>query len=178
MMVFEYAKYGNLRDYLKTNFSGLKWSYKLDFLEHIANNLSTIHDQQFVHENLHGGNILKFNHDYAKITDFGLAQLYNSESSNSSNIRGVLPYIAPEVLVGKPFTFASDIYSLGIIMVEMSTGKPTYRSVPHDEKLALAICNGLRPRVAKGTPQFYIDLANRCLDTNPEKRPSLKNYGI
>src|SRR3954467_7205251 len=57
-------------------------------------------------------------------------------------------------------------------MVEMSTGKPPYGSVPHDEKLALAICNGLRPRVAKGTPQCYIDLVNQCLDANPDKRPS------
>ena len=57
-------------------------------------------------------------------------------------------------------------------MVELSTGKPPYGNVPHDEKLALAICNGLRPRVAKGTPQCYIDLVNQCLDANPEKRPS------
>src|SRR5947208_9205453 len=71
-----------------------------------------------------------------------------------------------------PIHFASDVYSFGIIMVEMSTGKPPYGSVPHDEKLALAICNGLRPRVAKGTPQCYVDLVNQCLDADPEKRPS------
>ena len=71
-----------------------------------------------------------------------------------------------------PIHFASDVYSFGIIMVEMSTGKPPYGSVPHDEKLALAICNGLRPRVAKGTPQCYIDVVNQCLDANPENRPS------
>src|ERR1043165_8901155 len=59
-------------------------------------------------------------------------------------------------------------------MVEISTGKPPYGNVPHDENLALAICNGLRPRVAKGTPRCYIDLTNRCLDANPEKRPSAK----
>ena len=71
-----------------------------------------------------------------------------------------------------PTLFASDIYSFGIIMVEVSTGKPPYGSVPHDERLALAICNGLRPRVAKGTPQCYVDLVNQCLDADPEKRPS------
>ena len=59
-------------------------------------------------------------------------------------------------------------------MTEVSTGKPPYGSVPHDEKLALAICNGLRPRVSKGTPQCYIDVVNQCLDANPEKRPSVK----
>src|SRR5436190_13640416 len=118
--------------------------------------------------------LLQFKRHKAKITDLGLAQLINnSKSSNSSSVCGVLPYIAPEVLDGRPYTFASDVYSFGIIMVEVSTGKPPYGNVPHDEKLALAICNGLRPRVTKGTPQCYVDLVNQCLDVNPEKRPSV-----
>src|SRR6266542_550535 len=91
-----------------------------------------------------------------------------------TNACGVLPYMAPEILDKKPYTFASDIYSFGIIMIEISTGKPPYGNVPHDENLALAICNGLRPRVAKGTPKCYIDLVNQCLDANPENRPSAK----
>lgn len=61
-------------------------------------------------------------------------------------------------------------------MIEMTTRKPPYSNVPHDEKLALAICNGLRPRVAKGTPKVYINLANQCLDANPEKRPKILSY--
>ena len=88
--------------------------------------------------------VLKFNNEYGntKITDLGLAQsINNSKTSNSSNVCGVLPYIAPEVLDGKPYTFASDVYSFGIIMVEVSTGKPSYGSVPHDEKLALQFFN-------------------------------------
>jgi serine/threonine protein kinase len=75
-------------------------------------------------------------------------------------------------LDGKLYTFASDIYSFGIIMVEVSTGRPPFLNIPHDERLALAICNGLRPRVAKGTPQCYIDSVNQCLVANPIKRPS------
>ena len=174
-MVLEYAENGNLRKYLENNFN-LTWKKKLQILENIADNLGTIHDQKYVHKDLHSGNILQcntINGGLSKITDLGLAQfINNSKSSNSSSVCGVLPYIAPEVLDGKPYTFASDVYSFGIIMIEISTGKPPYGSVPHDEKLALAICNGLRPRVAKGTPQCYIDLVNRCLDANPEKRPS------
>src|SRR5436190_1325353 len=117
--------------------------------------------------------LLQFKRHRTKITDLGLAQLINnSKSSNSSSVCGVLPYIAPEVLDGRPYTFASDIYSFGIIMVEVSTGEPPYGSVPHNVRLALAICNGLRPRVAKDAPQCYVDLANQCLDANPEARPS------
>src|SRR5436305_3997754 len=179
MMVLEYAENDNLRKYLKSNFFNLTWNKKLQVLKNIALNLHTIHSKEYVHKDLHSGNILQFASN-TKITDLGLAQLINnSKSSNCSSVCGVLPYIAPEVLDGRPYTFASDIYSFGIIMVEVSIGKPPYGSVPHDEKLALAICNGLRPRVSKGTPQCYIDVVNQCLDANPEKRPSVsKLLGI
>ncbi|RIA94178.1 hypothetical protein C1645_760772 [Glomus cerebriforme] len=60
-------------------------------------------------------------------------------------------------------------------MTEFTTGKPPYGTIPHDGDLALAICNGLRPRVAKGTPKRYIDLVNKCLDANPQDRPSSKD---
>ena len=150
MMVLEYAENDNLRKYLKNKFLNLTWNEKLLFLKNIANNLDTIHSRNYIHKDLHSGNILQFGYNITKITDLGLAQLINtSTSSNSSSVCGVLPYIAPEVLDGKQYTFASDVYSFGIIMVEVLTGKPPYESVPHHERLALAICNGLRPRVAK-----------------------------
>ena len=80
-----------------------------------------------IHKDLHSGNILQFYYQGwcdTRISDLGLAQLIHN--SNSSKICGALPYIAPEILNGKPYTFASDIYSFGIIMVEVSTGKPPY----------------------------------------------------
>ena len=143
-MVLEYAENDNLRKYLKSNFFNLTWKDKLRFLYNIAFNLFTIHRKEYVHKDLHSGNILQFNTGFnkTKITDLGLSQLINnSKSSNCSSVCGVLPYIAPEVLDGRSYTFASDLYSFGIIIVEVSTGKPPYGNVPHDEKLALAICN-------------------------------------
>ncbi|EXX73523.1 Cdc15p [Rhizophagus irregularis DAOM 197198w] len=179
MMVLEYATHGNLRDYFKKNYSNLRWEDKLVILLNIIHNLDFIHERNYVHKDLHSGNILQFYYDGivdTKITDLGLAQQLggNSNSPNSITVCGVLPYIAPEVLCGKAYTFASDIYSFGIIMVEVSTGKPPYGNVPHDEKLVLAICSGLRPNVGKGTPHCYIDLVIQCLDSNPDKRPTSK----
>ncbi|PKC58761.1 kinase-like protein [Rhizophagus irregularis] len=179
MMVLEYANYGNLRDYFKKYYSNLRWEDKLVILLNIIHNLDFIHERNYVHKDLHSGNILQFFYNDwidTKIADLGCAQqLDNSNSPNSITVCGVLPYIAPEVLCGKHYTFASDIYSFGIIMVEVSTGKPPYGNVPHDEKLVLAICSGgLRPNVGKGTPYCYIDLVNQCLDSNPDKRPTSK----
>jgi serine/threonine protein kinase len=176
-MILEYAHDGNLRDYLRNNFVNLRWKDKLNILKSIANNLFNIHKLNYIHRDLHSGNILQF---YiggfgTKITDLGLSQsITNSKSSYYSKVFGVLPYIAPEILDGRPYTTGSDIYSFGIIMTEVSTGKPPYGNISHDEELALAICNGSRPSVAKGTPKCYIDLVNQCLDANPEKRPSSK----
>ena len=151
-MVLEYATYGNLREYLKINFPTLKWYKKLEILHNVIDNLECIHSKNYIHKDLHSGNVLHFDH-YVKITDFGLSQSIND---SNSNVCGVLPYIAPEVLNGKPYTFKSDIYSFGIIMIEVSTRKPPYVNVSHDESLALVICNGLRPRVARGTPNVLL----------------------
>ena len=101
-MVLEYAENGNLRKYLKTNFVNLTWEEKLQFLYYISHNLKIIHDQKYVHKDLHSGNILQFNleYDVTKVTDLGLATLINnSKSSDSSSVCGVLPYIAPEVTI-------------------------------------------------------------------------------
>ncbi|GBB83208.1 hypothetical protein RclHR1_00100012 [Rhizophagus clarus] len=175
-MVMMYASNGNLRDYLKKNFLSFKWEEKLRDLWYIIDALGNIHELNYIHKDLHSGNILMYKLDVddlsgAIISDLGLSQsIYNT--NNSTNVCGILPYVAPEILNGKPYTKACDIYSFGIIMVEMSTGKPPYGNMSHDENLALAICNGLRPKVIKGTPKCYIDLVNKCLDSDPEKRPS------
>src|SRR5688572_1024632 len=116
MIVLEYAMDGNLRSYFKKNFLNLKWKEKFNILYWMILNLNKIHGSKFVHKDLHSGNILCKGISL-HISDFGLSQsIYNSSTSTSTNICGVLPYIAPEVLGNnKPYTFASDIYSFGII---------------------------------------------------------------
>ncbi|RIB14745.1 hypothetical protein C2G38_1626017 [Gigaspora rosea] len=66
----------------------------------------------------------------------------------------------------------ADIYSFGIIMAEMSTGKPPFFDIEYDEILAIQICKGLRPEFAEGTPECYTQLALQCMDANPFKRPT------
>ncbi|CAI2168917.1 11419_t:CDS:10 [Funneliformis geosporum] len=116
----------------------------------------------------HSGNILQGNNN-SYISDFGLTGPADKQKSDD-RIYGVLPYIAPEVLNGEPYTFASDIYSFGVIMAEYSSGNPPFYDREHDYKLSLDICNGLRPEFGKGTPEFYKILAYRCMNANPNQR--------
>ncbi|RIB13249.1 kinase-like domain-containing protein [Gigaspora rosea] len=73
---------------------------------------------------------------------------------------------------GKEYTQKSDIYSFGIIMSEVFTGYPPYHDVPHEFGLALEIYKGLRPKIRCEVPQLFLELMNKCLDAEPQNRPT------
>src|SRR3954465_11670554 len=85
------------------------------------------------------------------------ANVKPSQSGNKK-IYGVLPYVAPEVLRGKEYTQASDIYGFGIIAYEFCTGIPPYHDIAHDEFLATKICHELRPKSNYKIPQLILDV--------------------
>ncbi|RIB26539.1 kinase-like domain-containing protein [Gigaspora rosea] len=175
MMVYQYANRGNLHNFLANYFRELVWQKKLKQLADISYNLSQIHRTGLIHSDFHSGNILlNQNVDgniVSYITDLGLSR-QKDEYASKEGIYGVIPYVAPEVLKGQKYTQETDIYSLGVIMTEISTGKRPYEGLELDNELALAICKGLRPKFANGTPDCYVKLANQCMDSNPQNRPT------
>ncbi|RHZ80006.1 hypothetical protein Glove_139g394 [Diversispora epigaea] len=178
MMVLDYAKDGNLREYLKINFNNINWKQKLDNLQELSYRLMVIHKLDIVHQDFHPGNILSSSFkNIMFISDFGLSKLIGANSNNSEkkNIVGVLPYIAPEVLSGdEEYTKAADVYSFGIIAYEMVTGFPPYPDIPHDEDLAIKICNGLRPKIPFHTPKLITRMIMRCWDARVTHRPTFE----
>ena len=122
MIVMQHANNGSLLSYLDQNINKLTWKMKLQHLKSIALYLHAIHDMGLVHCDLHGGNIVMHddNDSIPFICDLGLSQSVNSHKSNSI-IRGVLPFIAPEVFHTCKFTQKSDVYSFGIIMYLIAT---------------------------------------------------------
>ncbi|RHZ80052.1 hypothetical protein Glove_139g5 [Diversispora epigaea] len=175
MMVLDYAKDGNLREYLKINFNNINWKKKLENLYCLSRNLMNIHELDIVHQDFHPGNILLSNFTSLTISDFGLSKLIGASPNNpeKKNTFGVLPYIAPEVLSGdEEYTKAADVYSFGIIAYEIVTGFPPYPDIPHDEDLAVKICNGLRPKIPFHTPKSITRMIMRCWDARVTYRPT------
>jgi serine/threonine protein kinase len=149
---------------------------KLELLHGIASTLSKMHMNQLVHCDLHGGNVmLHKNSDTAKILgksficDLGLSRSTKSESN--SDIRGVLPFIAPEVFSTLKFTQESDAYAFGIIMHLVATGEPPFRDRLFDLCLTREIRDGLRPTIPDSAPDEYKKLAEWCCDVDPNERP-------
>ena len=147
MMIMNYICNGSLRQHLNINFNSFNLESKLWNLYCIVIGLREIHNNKLIHHDFHCGNIL-FSDHYPYITDLGLCQPANVKTSQSGDkkIYGVLPYVAPEVLRGKEYTQASDIYGFGIIAYELCTGLPPYHDIAHNEFLATKICQGLRPK--------------------------------
>ncbi|PKY12813.1 kinase-like protein, partial [Rhizophagus irregularis] len=110
---------------------------RISILDGIVKGIYELHKEDLIHHNLHTGNILvrrTRRKEVERISPAGSSNENNDLNSSSSpidensniisnsrkEIYGVLPYIAPEVLQGKEYTKSSDIYSLGIIMWELS----------------------------------------------------------
>jgi serine/threonine protein kinase len=110
--------------------------------------------------------------EYCKIGDLGLSRPAN-DNPLDNEIYGVIPYVAPEILKGSAFSKESDIYSLGMIMWELTTGCKPFANVEHDISLIHKIIDGARPEITEDTPQCYADLMKRCWDLDPKKRPSM-----
>ena len=126
MMVMQYAFDGSLRQSLNKNFDSMSLKTKFIILYTISNGLHDIHKKKLIHQDFHSGNILNFGNGNF-ITDLGLCKPADEKSEKyNKNVYGVLPYVAPEVLRGKEYTQASDIYGFGIIAYEVCTGLPPY----------------------------------------------------
>jgi serine/threonine protein kinase len=170
VIVMKYAEGGDLRKYLSFNFVNNSWKNRIDKLWGLAIDMRTLHWSKLVHRDLHGGNVLLGEDRRSFIADFGLACEDGQAQENGP--KGVLPYVAPEILFCKPYTKATDVYSFGIIMWEWTSYQPPFCDVAYDAELALQILDGLRPSIIKDTPECYVQLMQQCWDRDSTKRPT------
>ena len=160
----------DLRKFLQQNHNGLTWKERTKIAYEIINALYFIQKENAIHRDLHSGNVLysQFNNTW-RISDLGFCGPANK---SSKCIYGNLPYIAPEIITGREYTFASDIYSIAILMWEISSGQPPFINY-EDSDILMNIISGIRPKIVSGTPLEYTNLMKQCWDADPLKRPDI-----
>ncbi|RHZ67608.1 hypothetical protein Glove_300g12 [Diversispora epigaea] len=172
MVVMNYAKYGSLRKVLNNKFEKLSWRRKSWILSDIVMGLKNIHEMGLMHKDFHPGNIVNPALTLSYITDFGLCKPVTK--NDPEKIYGVIPYMAPETLSRKEYTQASDIYSFGMIMLEVLTSYPPYYNVPHNTNLVMDICKGRKPEIKYKIPRFFKEIMEKCWNFEPPNRPTAK----
>ncbi|POG66832.1 kinase-like domain-containing protein [Rhizophagus irregularis DAOM 181602=DAOM 197198] len=178
MIITNYYKSGDLTHYISKDFLNISWRIKLIKLRGMIKGLEILHKENIVHQDYHSGNIFvrNSNNDYflaSVVTgDFGISKSAIETSDDDNEVYGIIPYVAPEVFQGQKYTKSSDIYSFGMIMWELMTGRRPFWDRSHDTDLIIEICDGLRPPIVTNTPEGYIELMQKCWHSDPNERPS------
>ncbi|EXX70781.1 uncharacterized protein OCT59_019176 [Rhizophagus irregularis] len=174
--ILEYANEGNLRDYLKNKFSKLQWDDKVHMALDITGGLMCLHSKKIIHGDLYAHNIL-VHHGALKIAGFGLFKQLESTLASEN-----LVYVEPHYLRDKSYKrdMKSDIYSLGILLWELSSGRPPFSNYVHDlAQLGNKVLVGLREDQIENTPLGYVQLYQKCWQDDPNIRPTINEvYNI
>ncbi|EXX57799.1 Ssk22p [Rhizophagus irregularis DAOM 197198w] len=177
MIITNYYESGDLTHFITKNFFNISWKIKLKKLFDMIGGLKDLHNSNIIHQDYHSGNIFsketKGKYKTSAITgDFGISKSAIESSDDDNEVYGIIPYVAPEIFQGQKYTKASDIYSYGMIMWELMTGRRPFWDKSHDTNLIIEICDGLRPPIVTNAPEGYIELMQECWHSDPNKRPN------
>ncbi|MEU6124087.1 protein kinase [Streptomyces sp. NPDC047123] len=143
----------------------------------IADALAASHTDGVVHRDLKPANVLLKQDEggmHPMLTDFGIARLADSPGlTRTHEFVGTPAYVAPESAEGRPQTSAVDIYGAGILLYELVTGRPPFSGGSALEVLHQHL--SAEPRRPSTVPDPLWTVIERCLDKNPDRRPSAEN---
>src|SRR5574337_393798 len=159
---------------------GLPLDRALAIGSQVAEALAYAHANGIVHRDVKSSNVMVTPEGRVKVLDFGLArrlvdeQLTTATKSHSSlnempSLAGTLPYLAPEILYGKPADVQSDLWALGILLHEMLTGDLPFRGQTPFE-LSTAIMVGKPAPLPAQVPKPVRSIVERCLERNRSRR--------
>ncbi|RDY09693.1 putative serine/threonine-protein kinase, partial [Mucuna pruriens] len=195
MLVYEYVDNGNLEQWLHGDVgpcSPLTWEIRMNIILGTAKGLTYLHEglePKVVHRDIKSSNILLSKQWNAKVSDFGLAKLLGSDNSYiTTRVMGTFGYVAPEYASTGMLNERSDVYSFGILIMEVITGRnPVDYSRPPEE---VNLVDWLKKMVSNRNPEGVLDpklpekptsralkrallVALRCTDPNAQKRPKM-----
>jgi serine/threonine-protein kinase len=140
-------------------------------LDQTSQGLAVAHAAGVMHRDIKPGNLLVFDDDKVKITDFGVSRGMDQTTLTATGmVMGTAQYLAPELALGKPATPASDIYALGIIAYESVIGRRPF-TAPNAVDIAIAQVNEPVPPLPDTVSPGMRDLIGLLLEKNPRKRP-------
>ena len=151
----------------------------LNVARQVAAALEASHDKQIIHRDIKPSNIMITSRGEVKVLDFGLAKVSRGLSSDASTemtelgtVLGTVSYMSPEQALGRPVDTRSDLFSLGVMLYEMATGRLPFSGSTAMETINLIInaepeaVTGLNVNIPPGLERII----SRCLEKNAEYR--------
>ncbi len=150
----------------------LNWREVLHFSTQIAKALEHAHSRGIIHRDIKPHNIMILKDGTVKVADFGIARVSSAQSTLTREALGSVHYISPEQAKGSKIDYRSDLYSLGVVMYEMLTGRPPYDGET-PVSVAIKHINAGAPMPRSLNPQIPIGLEQitmHAMQADPDDR--------
>ncbi len=171
-IVMEYIKGRHLKQLLRRR-GELTINEVIDIMLQITDGMAAAHDSYIIHRDIKPQNIMILENGLVKITDFGIAMALNgTQLTQTNSVMGSVHYLPPEQASGKGSTIQSDVYSMGILMYELLTGKLPYRG-DNAVEIALKHLKDPLPSIREELPNLPQSIENIILKSvakNPKNR--------
>lgn len=167
-LVMEYMEQGSLFDHLAK--AELTPGQQKQIAIDIAKGVHYLHHQGIVHRDLKSGNVLLNKEGHAKITDFGLSKIQTHSVMSISKKTEAIAWCAPEFLQEGQATPKTDMFSFGMVVWEIFTGKKPFADLSNSE-LTKKILAGEREVLPKDLPEGIAKLIQDCWSADPAQRP-------
>lgn len=186
LLVYEYMEGGSLEN-LITDRVSLNWRGRIDVALDVAQALAFLHHECFpsvLHRDVKASNVLLDKNGKARVTDFGLARVVDVGGTHvSTMVAGTVGYIAPEYGHTWQATTKGDVYSYGVLVMELATGRQAIdggeesliewaNRVVGEENDVFKLISGLEEKTEEMSELLKIGL--RCTAESPHLRPSMK----
>ena len=171
-IVMEYVNGKTLKSLIKKR-GALNLNEAVDIMLQLTSGIACAHDSYIIHRDIKPQNIMILEDGRVKITDFGIAMaLNNNELTQTNSVMGSVHYLPPEQASGSGCTIKSDIYSLGILMFELFTGRVPFKgdnaveiAIKHMKEPIPSVCN-INPNI----PQSIENIILKACAKNPKNR--------
>jgi len=191
LLIYDYLQGGSLDEVLHEKSEQLDWDARINIILGAAKGLSYLHHDcspRIIHRDIKSSNILLDGNFEARVSDFGLAKLLEDEESHITTIvAGTFGYLAPEYMQSGRATEKTDVYSFGVLVLEILSGKrPTDASFiekglnivgwlnflsgeNREREIVDPNCEGVQIE----TLDALLSLAKQCVSSLPEERPTM-----
>lgn len=187
-IVSEFVDAGTLRNWMESKKPS--WRQIVNLMAGVADGLAAAHAAGILHRDIKPDNILVSSNGYAKLADFGLAKLYAEfrpdEQTGVTNTRpgvivGTISYMSPEQASGRPVDARSDIFSFGVVLFEMLSGKRPFQAKSSLELLQ-EIIHKPAPPLGELKPELPYALrmaVDKALEKDPADRyQSMRDFVV
>ncbi|XP_073037296.1 serine/threonine-protein kinase STY46-like [Primulina eburnea] len=169
-IVTEFMSGGSVYDYLHKQRGTFKLPSLLKVAIDVSKGMNYLHQNNIIHRDLKAANLLMDENEVVKVADFGVARV-KAETGVMTAETGTYRWMAPEVIEHKPYDHKADVFSFGVVLWELLTGKLPYEYLTPLQAAVGVVQKGLRPTIPKQTNPKLAELLEGCWQQDPTLRP-------